>query len=443
MANDVPAPVKWELGQPLLPEHLMAQEESLIAEASERLTIMGLPAYGLSVVQWDEALLRDEGCLQLKKLRLLTKNYNVFVDYPGNTRILTPPIALQEHREPTIYYYILREKAPKYDSTVTPLIPKNEGINRRLLKLIISASQVLPSEYEYLLNDHDFIEQGCLGQFEKPYDKGWQLSNAFVPPLLQLGQSPYLTHSLKQLLSILRRYRAELRQEYTAKNLPTSLLYGVKQCLHSVQTNLRLLENLNVATDIEGELKLHPYYLYDSLQGLLTDITLYRGEWPERDPKPYRHQQLHMLFSQLIQQLVVRMKVNKEQAQCYEFMLKDGLYSTPLPPGINTDDTLYLVIDHQHHAPLTQDELPRITSCARVSTLHNYSLKGVDLIPIENPTFGYEFGQSVQCFKLSSEGERLHIQKSNDVGFYAQSLYQTLSFYLYRKLPFETVKTMD
>ncbi|WP_299494621.1 type VI secretion system baseplate subunit TssK [uncultured Shewanella sp.] len=443
MTHQVPAPVKWEIGQPLLPEHLIAQEESLLAEASERVSTLGFPSYGISSIKWDEALLAEEGCLSIIRLRLLTKANSVFIDFPGNSTVLTAPVELKDHRDPNVYYYVLKENGPSQHHSVTPLIPKNDNISRRLFKLILSANQVLPADFEYLLTDHDVIEQGCLGQFEKPYNSDWQLASSFVPPLIQLGRSPYLAPSLKQLLIVMRRFRADLRQEYSAKNLPISLLYGVKQCLHSVQENIRLMENLNISERTHGELKLHPYYLYESLQSLLTDITLYRGEWPEREPSPYRHQELHSLFNHLINQLVLRMKINKSESQCFELLLTDGVYSSPLPPGIKQDDKLYLVVDCHNQAPLDHDDLPTLSSRARVPVLNDYALHGGELLPVDNPTFGYEFGDNIQCFELVPSAERKHIQQDNDVGFYAQSAYRHMSFYLYRKLPFEISEKVE
>lgn len=49
--------VEWEMGQTLLPEHLVAQEDSLIAESILRFRANGLPDYGVVRLQWNETLL--------------------------------------------------------------------------------------------------------------------------------------------------------------------------------------------------------------------------------------------------------------------------------------------------------------------------------------------------------------------------------------------------
>jgi len=47
--TDKLARVRWEMGQTLLPENFLAQEESLIADTILRFRMSGLPAYGSRV----------------------------------------------------------------------------------------------------------------------------------------------------------------------------------------------------------------------------------------------------------------------------------------------------------------------------------------------------------------------------------------------------------
>ena len=53
MTQEALAPVKWEMGQPLLPQHLHAQEESLLADTSLRFQMSGLPSFGICRLNWD------------------------------------------------------------------------------------------------------------------------------------------------------------------------------------------------------------------------------------------------------------------------------------------------------------------------------------------------------------------------------------------------------
>ncbi|GLS25038.1 type VI secretion system baseplate subunit TssK [Marinibactrum halimedae] len=434
MSHVVPAPVKWEFGQALLPEHLMAQEEALIAEASGRMSVNGLPDFGISTIEWDDALLSNEAIVSIKRLKLLTRN-GVLLDYPNNTNIVSPPVELKEHLNHKVYYYLLRELPPVNDGTVTSLIPKGQKIGRRHLKLILTCEQVLPKEYHSLLDDHEHIDSGCIGYFEKPYQQGWQLSSEYTPPLLQIGNSQYLIRSLSQLLTVMKRFRADLRQEFGAKNLPKTLLFGVKQCLHEIQKNIRLLENLNIGGMQNGELRIHPYILYESLQCLLTDIQLYRGEWPEREPETYRHGALSEIFLELIDQIALRMQFNSSSVYIHEFILKDGIYSVPTPSEMTELDSLYLVVDVNNQAPLEEINLPCVTSVERLKTLNTYALAGVGLKLAENPTFGYEFGKKVYCYEICSGGERAYLHRDGTIAFYAQEYFKSMNFYLYKKLP--------
>ncbi|WP_444944031.1 type VI secretion system baseplate subunit TssK [Microbulbifer sp. ZKSA006] len=434
MSQDSQAPVKWEVGQALLPEHLMAQEKSLVAEASGRQELAGLPSYGISSIEWDTSLLSNEAILSLSTLKLVTKKGEL-VNYPGNSLLLTPPVELKQASQPTVIYHILQERPLDKLQTVKTLTPKVDAINRRFLKIVLSCEQVLPREYEYLLDDHDLMESGCLGNFEKPFDDGWKVSPRYVPPLLQVGNSPYMLDMLQQLLTVMLRFRSDLRQEFGARNLPKSMLYSIKQCLHAIQSNIRLLENLNISKTKDGELRLHPYYLFESLHALLTDLMLYRGEWPERDPQPYRHRDLAGSFEYLINQLNMRMKVENCESQLYEFVLKDGIYSVPLPASLTESEVLYFVVDLNSQPPIDHTNTPVITSIDRLKDVNSYALEGVNLEHLKNPGFGYEFGREVQCFRLGQEAERRYLHRDGSVGFYAQNTFKLMNFYLYRKLP--------
>ncbi len=434
MSQESLAPVKWEVGQPLLPEHLMAQEKSLIAEASERQELSGLPSFGISSIDWDHSLLLKESIVSLKSLKLVTKK-GILVNYPGNSILLTSPVELKQANQPAVIYHVLQERTIDGPRNVKTLTPKVDSINRRFIKIILSCEQVLPREYEYLLDDHDLIETGCLGCFEKEFDSGWKVSTNYIPPLLQIGNSPYMAEMLRQLLAVMLRFRADLRQEFGAKNLPKSILYSIKQCLHAIQANVRLLENLNISVAKSGELRLHPYYLYESLYSLLTDLMLYRGEWPERDPEPYRHRDLASCFKYLIGQLNMRMKVEKSDNQLYEFVLKDGVYAVPLPPSLQANDTLYFVVDLKGQPILDHTNMPILSSRDRLNDINTYALEGISLHKLENPGFGYEFGREVQCFKLGTEGERRYIHRDGNIGFFAQESYKMMGFFIYKKLP--------
>jgi type VI secretion system protein ImpJ len=430
MTQETLAPVKWEMGQPLLPQHLHAQEQSLLADTSLRFQVSGLPSYGVCRFNWDAAIL-TQGCLQITELRLLNQGCTRMIDYPGNAKIISPPLELEKHHQPQVLYYIFEESLStqlKMDSYAENL---TEKINRRMFKIVLSCDHHFPEEYDALLKQHKLLEQGTLGVFEKNNQGEWRLTDSIIPPLMQIGASPYLSRPLKQLRTLARRFRVSLTQKYSPQNLPRAHIHDVKLCLNSLQTTLRLLENINFWDVAQGELQIHPYYLYESLQKLLSDITLFRGEWPEKEPVIYKHNQLHQVFKKIFQQLLPRLKMEKESVQSIELILEDGIYSCTIPNETTEKDDFYLVITDGGRNKVEINELPKASAKQRLQALNDYSLKGVELITIKQPALGYEFGPNFQCFKLGGGSERQAIQREKSFAFYAQSALKPFNFYLY------------
>ena len=68
--NDKLARVYWKMGQTLLPEHLLAQEDSLLANTVLRFRAQGLPSYGLGKLLVNETLL-GEGIFSIQEMTLV------------------------------------------------------------------------------------------------------------------------------------------------------------------------------------------------------------------------------------------------------------------------------------------------------------------------------------------------------------------------------------
>ncbi|TQV88498.1 type VI secretion system baseplate subunit TssK [Aliikangiella coralliicola] len=432
MTQEALAPVKWEMGQPLLPQHLLAQEESLLGDASLRFQLKGLPSYGICRLNWDAAVL-TQGCLQVTALRLLIQGYNRVVDYPSNAKIVSSPLELEKQHLPHVFCYVFEESASTQLRVDNYLPGSVKKINRRMLKIVLSCQQSLPQDYEVLLKTHVLIYQGSLGIFEQNNQGLWRLSDIVIPPLVQIGASPYLQKPLKQTKTLIRRFRASLTQKYSPQNLPRAHLHDVKLCMNSLQTTLRLIENLEFWDVAQGELQIHPYFVYESLQKLLSDISLFRGEWPEREPLVYQHNQLHVIFKHLFQQLLPRLKLDKTNAQTIELILENGIYSCTLPNDCVEKDSLYLIVTSSGKEQLNSDDLPKVSSKLRLQTLNDYSLRGIELAAVNQPTLGYEFGAHFQCFKLGNGSEREFIHREKSVGFFAQSALKPFDFYLHKK----------
>lgn len=423
------APIKWEIGQSLLPSHLTAQEDFLVADASLRTQAQGLPQYGLSQLIWDESLLK-KGCLSLTHFRLTIPSGQRVVDYPDNTHLLSSQIELSELAEPAVYYFILEENSRKHVET-QPRPASNGEIARRYFKLILSHSQYFPEAFEYLLNDHVIHYQGCLAAFKRRSLGFWQLTDDFIPPLIHLGTSPYLLSTLDQLKGQIKHYKENLRASYCSDPLPIKQYVGLSNCIKSVQETLFMLENLINVDKKKGELKLHPYQVYRQLYQLCTELALYQGDWPDEDIVAYRHEAIHLIFKPLLLRLQGYLANNNANGRSTQFHLKENIYSAQLPNNTSRDDELYFIVKLSDMPVLNPYEIPQLSSPSQLNRLYEYSLKGLTLTEVSETTINYNFGQHVQCFKIQKDHESDAVYHEEAAAFYHQTSYKGYDFYIY------------
>ncbi|MGH2611503.1 MAG: type VI secretion system baseplate subunit TssK, partial [Rhabdochlamydiaceae bacterium] len=77
--------IGWKIGQPLLPVHLVAQEDSLLSHLGFYVKNLSLPFYGIGQLKWDDTLL-SQGVVSISKLTVVFSSGEV-VDVPENGKI--------------------------------------------------------------------------------------------------------------------------------------------------------------------------------------------------------------------------------------------------------------------------------------------------------------------------------------------------------------------
>jgi predicted component of type VI protein secretion system len=423
------APVQWEIGQPLLPSHLTAQEDFLIADTSLRTHALSLPNYGLSQLEWDKKLLK-KGCLSIKHFRLTIPASKRVVDYPDNTQLVSSQIELAETKQPVVYYFVLEKNIHKQaEAKLRPIT--NGDLNRRYFKLIVTPFKVFPEEFEYLLNDHIIHYQGCLGVFTQHSLGDWQVTDEFIPPLIHFGTSPYLLNALDSIKRQLQHYKETLHISFNSEPLPLKQYVKLSGCIKSVQESLFMLDNLINLDNKQGELKFHPYQVYRQLCQLCTELALYQGDWPEEDFLAYKHEEIHLIFKQLFARLKAYLSHDTPTGRSSQFVLDKNIYTASMPNKTNREDRLYFIIKLHELPPLNPYEIPQISSPSQLGHLYEYSLKGLALEEVSETKISYHFGQNVQCFYVQKNKEYELIQHESAAAFYDQASYQGYEFYLY------------
>jgi type VI secretion system protein ImpJ len=422
------APVQWQMGQTLLPDHLVAQENALTGVACLRYQANGLPGFGVSKLEWDNYLLTN-GNLNIESLRLFTRNKSILVDYPGNADIVSVPLDFADSGRAEVFYFILQEDTDldcgrRFD-------PNNKSLVRRVFKIILCLLPNLPEEYQPIRQGHTLIEQGKLAEFAQAPSGNWKLSERYIPPLIQIGVSEFLKGPLKQLNVLLSRYLKEIQNVYQHQQLPDIRRFEIKHCANTLNQSLQYLANHLGRTQTKGEIHLHPYFLYEQLQGLDRELRLLSGEWTSTPLENYQHNDLHGTFKRVFRHIISHLKLHSRNSQSLELQLKDGSYQAVLPGTLQPNDRLHLIINCDQQPSLPDHQLPCISSYSRMPTLFHYSLSGVQFKAVKHSALTHYFGENTQCFQLLQGEELSHIIKDQSVAFLAQPEFENYSFYIF------------
>lgn len=421
------AAVQWQMGQTLLPEHLIAQETALNTNAFLRHQTGGLPCNGVGKLEWDKDLLVS-GSLDITALRIFPPTNSVVVDYPGNAFLHKNALQLNGIARVAVKYIVLQEKSLP---AATSESCTQQSVTQQPYNIILSTDGNPESDNETLYQGCDVITQGKLAEFIVDNKGRWKLSERYIPPLVQLGKSEFLLEPLRQLNVMLSRYLKQTLALYQNQQLPDSRRYEIKHCINALYENRQFIANHLGQGKQRGELQMHPYFLYEQLQGLHRQLALLNGEWAPLPLDIYQHNDLHGTFKLLFQNVVTRLKLPGIPSQSFELHLKDGCYQTVLPNLINKHDKLYLVINCEQHPPLNKNALPCISSRNRVTTLFHYSLSGVQLKEVKHKSLNHYFGQSTQSFILEQGEELKHIIQDASLAFLAQPDFANYAFYLF------------
>lgn len=425
------APVQWQLGQTLLPKHLLAQENAITGEATLRHLTNGLPCHGVSRMCFDDSLLKD-GILSVSALRLFTKKSHVLVDCPGNAVIFNEPIDLTEHPKSIVSYFILRNDAEPSEPVESPYKEQaNSEIKRRLYTIVLSLNPTLTNDVYPRTDCEQLVESGKLAAFVQNKQGYWQLSDSYIPPLTQIGYTPFLKAPLNQLNTILTGYLREMQQLYQEQQLPEIRRFEIRHCLNHLSQCLQYLANHLGRAKIAGEIDFHPYFLYEQLQSLYLNLSLLESDWSVPIIHNYQHDNLHKTFMVIFTNILSRIKLRSRNNQSFKLQLKNGSYQTALPTGLSRKDNLYLIVNSEKVDTLAPEKLPCIGSYQRMPMLFQYALNGVQLLPTQYHLSTHYFGNQAQVYSLEKGEELNHIISDRSIAFLAQPEFEDFTFYLF------------
>jgi type VI secretion system protein ImpJ len=412
--NDKLARVSWKMGQTLLPEHLLAQEDSLLANTVLRFRVQGLPCYGIGNLVLNEALL-SEGIFSIQEMTLVMAS-GLLLNVPGNAIVSPFNLNLPGTTKVSVYLHILNNIPAPENSEGGWEEDSEFRIPRIVYRMALSSEQDYP----------DAVETLKLADFTKSPQGVWQISRGYIPPLLQMGTSPFLKSEMNTLSDALALFQYNLFMD-AVSYLSGDSLSSVKQCLKSVYRCQRLLANL------VSQVHLHPFFLYEELLTLYTEVCFYRNTTPEDVISPYNHDQLASLNT-IIDLLNKQMQLVKSLPPYLPFELFDNIYKVKLPDEIRQATHVYLLA--QKDRIITQLDIGdlKLASFSRLSVVHKMALQGIPFKKVEHPSFQHSFGAEVEFYLLKEGEEWDHALNEMTVAFYNRPGMKDATFYIFWRI---------
>lgn len=404
------ARVRWEMGQTLLPDHFIAQEESLLAESALRFRMQGLPAHGVASLSWNETLLQ-EGILSLTQATLVMAS-GLLLELPGNARVAPLNLEVPGTAQVSAYLHLLDPKGGS-----APGNGELESVPRLVNRLVLSADASYPEAVQSLK----------LLELKKDPEGLWRPSPDYIPPLLQVGTSPFLRTELDELLPALEVFQYKLMMD-SASYLSGSGLFQVKQCLKAVYRMQRLLVNAS------KQVHPHPYVLFEALKDFYIEICLYRDSAPKDVAEAYEHDRLGPLFQNVLWPLKEQMQLAEKRSPYLPFTLRDGVYRLELPAEAKSAKAVYFLVQkNKIHREISLASF-KIAGHSRLSMAHKLALPGIPLSKVDRPMLAHAFGPEVEFYQLELGEEWGNASREGVVAFFDRPDFNELEFYLYWSL---------
>lgn len=405
------ARLNWQMGQTLLPEHFIAQEESLLHETHLRFRLTGVPFYGIGRLKWSEGLL-SEGVLSIENISLVLPS-GLLVDVPGNSKINSFNLNITGTTKVTLYLHVLGEEEVRDERES---LEGEEGLLRKVRQIELSSEQ----------SNNEALEILKFAEFQKDAEGVWTLSNSHIPPLLQVGTTPFLQSTLDLLKRMLSLFHYKLMQEITATYLSGENLFNAKQCLLEVYKFQRFLVN------VEEEIHCHPYFFYEAVKNFYTGLCLYRNSTPKNISNAYQHDNLSSCLKETVVPLIEEIQLIKSKNPYVPFEKKDGLFVIhDLPKEIiNASEVYFLVQKTRVNETLSIEGL-KLASFSRLPVVHQLALVGVPYRKIDSPPFQHPFGAEVDFFILEEGEEWDRVLSQASLAFFDKPEFDKVKAYIY------------
>lgn len=387
------------MGQVLMPAHFTALEEALLAHAGLRFAARGLPAHGVARLDWDEALLA-RGALSVSALTVVLASGEL-IDVPGNAVISNLNLADALVDEADVYLHVLADNQDAGD--MERYRDDAREVSRVIHRLTLSTQS-------WLDNARQSMKLAALRQ---GMDGTWELAG-HVPPLLQVGTTPFLRATVAALARMLDDLEARLGEQLVDSFLGAEHAARLRQGLAALYRMRALLG------DVQGQVPLHPYHLFAALRDFYVEACLLHGSVPAERPIAYDHRDLAGCFGALERQIALRLQGRAAVSPRVPFVrVEDRFVARPLPEPLLHARDVYLLVQHSGAERVSLDGV-KLASPGRLARVHVNALAGVPFAREAVADFAHTFGARAELYRLEQGEEWAHARQEGALSFLAR-----------------------
>ena len=403
--------VFWQIGQPLLPRHLVSQEDSLLAHNTLYLKHVGLPFFGVGQLKWDDTLMA-QGIVSISKLTLIFPS-GILVDVPSNGMINSLDLNKLGKAKLSVYLHLLSsvyEEEEYLDSGT-----EYDKIVYAIHQLELSAES----------NSHAVKAVMKLAEFEKDLENRWRLCEEYIPPLLCIRETPFLSKALVELRTKLEQFQASIELESTTGQSFEGHTLETKICLLEIAKMHRYLLNMDL------QVASHPYFLYLALTEYLDTIAIMYNDKTSSKLIPYQHEKLGPLFNKLMDSLKIE-DVGDQNISRIQFEKRDHCYvSEKLPQELQDAKEVYLIMQKVEMTGNPNIEGVKLAAYSRLMNTIIFGVQGISLIRLERAPFNHSFSKRANIYSLERDIEWGHALKEGRLAFNFKDEIRELQAFLY------------
>lgn len=403
--------ISWQIGQPLLPRHLVSQEDSLLAHTSLYFKHIGLPFYGIGCLKWDDTLM-TQGIISISKLTLIFPSGQL-VDVPANATINSLDLNKLGKTKLSVYVHLLvssNEEEEYLDS------------GTEYDKIVFVVNQL---ELSVESNAHSVKSVMKIAEFEKDLENRWGLCEDFIPPLLTLYGTPFLLKGMIELKTRLEQFQSSLELESTTGHSFEGHTLETKLCLIEIAKMRRLLINM------EQQLTSHPYFFYEAFSQYLDTVAIFYNDKTNFKMIPYQHEKLGPLMMKLMESLKVE-DIGDQNISRLQFEKRDHCYvSEKLPQELQDAKEVYLVLQKVEATGNPNIEGIKLAAYSRLMNTIIFGVQGISLIRLERAPFNHSFSKRANIYTVEKDTEWGHALKEGRLAFNFKDDVKDLQAFLY------------